>query len=171
MWYCFTLILWHATSYSCSFRCCVPIWDVRPGKYIQWLYLQHRSGPTGVSIVCVSQQVAHWMNRQSFDSLPIRSHLTLVVVEPRLADVEKDRKMTMKRSGKTWGIYSQLQVRMKWVTANWHNPLKVNHAAGCSRWQGFPTALQFEVSWSNVVCFISGLNSCEPQPTFPVSRI
>jgi hypothetical protein len=41
------------------------------------------------------------MNHQSFDLIPIRSHLPQVVVELMLPDVEKERKMIMERSGKT----------------------------------------------------------------------
>jgi len=39
------------------------------------------------------------MKRQTVDSIPIRSHITEVFVEPSLAVVENEWNMIMKRSG------------------------------------------------------------------------
>jgi hypothetical protein len=39
------------------------------------------------------------------------------------------RKIITKRSGKCWRLYSELQVKMEWVTANLHIQFKLNPAA------------------------------------------
>ena len=41
----------------------------------------------------------------------------------------KVRKMIMKRSGKSWRLYSYLEIKMEWVTANLHLQFKLNPAA------------------------------------------
>ena len=69
---------------------------MRPGPYFWLLQLQRRSGLTGVCVAAVSQPGAHWMKRLSFGSIRIVSHRAEVFVEPRLAVVEKVRKMITK---------------------------------------------------------------------------
>jgi hypothetical protein len=64
----------------------------------------------------------------------------------------------IKRSGKSWGIYTLLQVKMKLVTAKLHVSLKLNHVAFDSRLQGFLTILQYAITRSNVVCLFTKMN-------------
>jgi len=54
------------------------------------------------------------------------------------------RKMITKRCGKCWRLYSELQAKMEWVTANLHVQFKVNPAAYSCR--GFQQSLNFSQS-------------------------
>jgi len=54
----------------------------------------------------------------------------------------KVRKMITKRSGNSWRLYSYLQVKMKWVTANMHFQFKLNPAAYSCR--GFQWSCDLE---------------------------
>jgi len=54
------------------------------------------------------------------------------------------RKMITKRSGKCWRLYSELQVKMEWVTANLHVQFELNPAAYSCR--GFQRSRNFSQS-------------------------
>ena len=69
----------------------------------------------------------------------------------------KVRKMIMKRSGKSWGIYRYLQVKIESVTTNLLVLFKMNPAAYSCRLQGTPTVPRFAVSRTAVVCFFTGI--------------
>jgi hypothetical protein len=73
---------------------------VSPGPYFRWLQLQRRGVLTGVYVAAVSQPGAHWMKPPSFGLIRIESHRAEVFVEPRLAIVEKVRKI-ITNSGKS----------------------------------------------------------------------
>jgi hypothetical protein len=73
---------------------------VCPGPYFPWLQLLRPGGLTGVCVATVSQPGVHWMKRPLFGSIRIESHRAELFVKPRLAGVEKVRKMIMK-SGKS----------------------------------------------------------------------
>jgi hypothetical protein len=125
--------------------------NVRLGPYFWWQQLPRRSGLTGMCVAAVSRPGAHWMKCPSFGLDRIESHQAEVFVEPWLAVVEKVRKMITK-SGKSWGIYSKLQVTKEWMTVNLHVQLKFYLAAYSCKLQGIPMVQQFAVSWSDVVC-------------------
>jgi len=72
------------------------------------------------------------------------------VVEPWFAVVEKGTKMITERSGKSWRIYSQLQVEMERVTAKLHELPKLDHAAHCGRLKVFPNVTPCVVCWSDI---------------------
>jgi len=141
-WWPFTLV-W---SYSHPIACCV-IFLVFP---VIRTFCQCQL--TGVSVVAVSQRVAHWMKHLSIGSIRIRSHLAEVLIELWYVVVGLERKIITKRIGKSRGIYCLLQVTMEWVTANSHILLKMNPTAYSCMLQGFPTVLRFVVSRSDVVC-------------------
>jgi len=67
--------------------------------------------------------------------------------------------MITKRSGNSWGIYTSLQVKMKYVTAMLHISLNLSHAAFQCRLQGFLTVPRYAISWSDVVCLSHGIKS------------
>jgi len=113
--------------------------------------MQHRRGLTAVSVAAVSQPGAHSMKRLLFGSIGIQSHQAVVIVDPWLAVVDTVRKMTRK-SGKSWGIYSKLQVTMEWITVNLHILLKFYPAAYSCKLQVIPTVPRFAVSQTDVVC-------------------
>jgi len=71
------------------------------------------------------------------------------------------RKMIVQRSGNSWGIYSQLQVKMEWLTAKLANSTQDESATVSCRLQRFPTVVPFAPSQSDVVCFLTGINTCE----------
>jgi len=124
---------------------------MRPGPYFRWLQLQRCDGPTGVCVAAVSQPEAHSINCLSFRSIGIQSHQAEVFVEPSLAVVEKVRKMITK-SGKSWGIYSKLQVTMEWMTVNLHVLLKFHPPAYNHKLKVISKVPWFAVSLSGVVC-------------------
>jgi len=149
----------HIWSHAASYYCCVRFYvlglNLSPGPYFRWLQFQRRSGLTGVCVAAVSQPGVHWIKSLSFGSIRIQSHWAEVFVEPWVAVVEKVRKMITK-SGKSWGIYSKLQVTMEWITVNLHVLLKFYAAGYCRKLQVIPTVLRFAVHQSNVVClFVS----------------
>jgi len=62
------------------------------------------------------------------------------------------RKMIKKRSGKCWRLYSELQVKMEWVTANLHLQFKMNPAAYSCR--GFQRSRDFSQSvWCRLLVY------------------
>ena len=140
----------HAAGYYCYLQFYILVLTVRPGSYIWWLQLQRYGGLTGVGIAAVSQPGAHSMKCSSFGSIQIQLHRAEVFAEPWFVVVERVRKMITK-SGKSWVIYSKLQVSMEWMTVNLHVLLKVYSAAYSCKLQVIPTVPQFAVSWSNVV--------------------
>ena len=79
---------------------------VYAGLYLRWLHWQRPGGLNSVCGAAASQRVADRITRLAFSSIQIRSKLAEVFVEPWLAFMENVRKMTTKRSGKSWGIYS-----------------------------------------------------------------
>jgi len=103
-WDRYTHILSHAASYSwcCLFhRQCS---NVCPGSYSRWLHWQRHGGVTSVCIVAVSQRLLHLMKSLSVGSIWIHFHPAEVFVQPWFAGLDNERKMIMKRSGKSWGI-------------------------------------------------------------------
>jgi len=147
-----THIRLHVASYYCCVRFHGQFLNVCPGPYFQWLQLRRHGGLTGVCVATLSQRGAHSMKRPSFGSIQIQLHQAEVFVEPLLAVVEKVRKMIMK-SGKSWGIYSKLQVTMEWMTVNLHVLLNFYPTAYSCKLQEIRTVLRFAVSRSDVVCF------------------
>jgi len=139
----------HASSNSWCFQSYGWCMNVYPGSYVRWLYWQRRCGLYGVCVDAVCHRLTHLMKRQSICSIRIRFHLAEVIVSPWFAGVAMERKMITKWSGKSWGIYSWLQVIMEWVTANMWVLLKMNPAAYGGMLQGIPSIPQFAVSWSD----------------------
>jgi len=132
------------------------LWMCILGRVFRWLQLQHHGGPTAARIAAVSQPGAHSMKRPSFGSTHIQSYRAEVFVELWLAVVEKVRKM-IRKSGKSWRVYSKLQVTMEWMTVNLHIVLKFYPAAYSCELQVIPTVPGFAVSWSDVIClFVCG---------------
>jgi hypothetical protein len=123
---------------------------VRPVPYFWWLQLQRRGGLTGVCVAAVSQPGEQWMKRPPFSSIRIESHRNEVFVEPWIAVVEKVRKMITK-SGKSWGIYSKLQVTREWMTVNLHIVHKIHPAAYRYKLVVIPTVPQLAVIRSDHV--------------------
>jgi len=74
------------------------------------------------------------------------------------------RKMIIKRSGKSWAIYSKPHIKIDWVTAILHVLRKMNSAAHSSRWHGFQTVLRFASSQADVLCLFTGINLGELPP-------
>jgi len=140
-------------------------------RYFWWLQLQRCGGLTGVWVAAVSQAGAHSMKRPSCGLIRIQSHRADMFVEPRIGVVEKVRKMITK-SGKSWGVYSKLQVTREWITVNFHVPLKIYPAAYGWLLQWIPIVLRFAVSRSNdVCCLFAGLHWSERQLMFHVRWI
>jgi len=81
------------------------------------------------------------------------------------------RMMITKITGKSWGIYSQLQVTMKCVTANLHIVHNMNPAAYSCRLQGFPTVLRNAPSQSGEVSQFTGIYHGERAPKSGVCEI
>jgi len=111
---------------------------------------------------CVSAG-AQCMTRLSVGSFRIHSHLPELVVHPWLAVVELVSKVITKRSGKSCGIYSQLQVKMEWVTANMQILLKTKPKVYSCRLHGVLTVPRCAVSVSDVACLFTGLHCGEQQ--------
>jgi len=160
----FTHTGWHATSCSSCFRFHIWFLHLGPRSYLQWLHWRRCRGLTGVFVAAVSQWVAIWFNRVSFDKIWSRLHLAEVLLEPWLTFVEEEQKMIAKTSGKFWRIYRRLQITMVWVTANSPNLLETNHAGNWGRLQKVPTVPQCPVSQSDVVCLFCKINGGERQP-------
>jgi len=149
-WYGATHIWLHDAAYYCCIRSYILFSNVRSGPYFRWLQLQRRGGLTGVCVAAVSQPGVHWMKRPSFGSIRIVSHRAEVFVEAWLAVVEQVRKMIMK-SGKSWGIYSKLQVTREWMTVDLHILLNVYLAAYRCKLQVIQMVPRFAVSRSDDV--------------------
>jgi len=88
--------------------------------------------------------------RLSFALICIQSHRAEVSVQACVADVEMVRKM-ITNSGKSWGIYSKLQVPMEWMTVNFHVLTKIYPPAYRWKLQVISTVRRFVVSRSNDV--------------------
>jgi len=127
--YGFTHIRNHTASYSCSFRVYRELVNVHPVWYCRWLHWQHCGRQTSVCVIAVSQWVIYWMKHTAVGLIFIISHVGELFVQERVSWVEKERKMIMKRSRKTWGIYSLLPVNMEWILANFYILLKINPVA------------------------------------------
>jgi len=106
------------------------------------------------------------MNHPSIGLVQIHIYHAQVFFYPWFAVVELERKMITNQSGKSWEIYSSLQVKIKLVTANMHFLLMINPAVYDSRLQGFHMIPQFAESWSNVVRLVTRINKCLPQLKF-----
>jgi len=104
----YTHIQLHAASYSCCFQLYGLFINVHPGSYCGWLHWQCHGGLTGVSVPAVCRGVTSWMKHLSINLLRILSHLAEMVVYPCFSNMEYERKMITKRSGKSWRIYSKL---------------------------------------------------------------
>jgi len=146
----FTDIWWHTGCYCCRCQFYVPFVTVRPE-----LYVQCQGAQTGVCVVAEYHLVAQFMKWLSFNLIRIPLYLAEVFVELWFAVVEKQKKMTTERSGKFWGIYCQLQLKMEWVTANLHDLLKMNTAFYHGRLHGFPIFLRSALSQSDIVCLFT----------------
>jgi len=152
-----------AALYFCYFQFSRQFWNVCLWLYVQWLHRQRCGVFSVVCVAAASQLGEDWMKYRLFDCIWIHSQLSEVNVEPRLGIVEMVRTIVKQRSGKSWGIYSQLHVKIEWVTAKMHILLKKNPAVYSSRLQGFQLVLGFAVSRSNVVCVFSQIHCSEPQ--------
>jgi len=75
----------------------------------------------------------------------------------------KVRKMIMKRSGKSRGLYRYLQVQKQLVTAKLHVLFKLDPARYSCKSQGIPNVARIAVSQSNVVCLFTGIYCGERQ--------
>ena len=93
------------------------------GSYLTLLELQCRSELTGVCVTTVSQPGVDAQKCRWFGLIVIESPRAKVIVQPRLAGVEKVREMITK-SG-----YSKLQLTRAWTTFNLHVLLKKYPAA------------------------------------------
>jgi len=107
----------HAPSHSSCFQFYVLLLNVHPGSYFRWLQLQRCGGITGVWCCCVSPGGA------LVEAPVVRLDLALIapgcsISGPITGCCEMVRKMITKRSGKSWRLYSYLQVKMEQVTAN-----------------------------------------------------
>jgi hypothetical protein len=71
--------------------------------------------------------------------------------------------MITKRSGKFWGIYRHLQVKIESVTPNLHVLFKKNPAAHSCKLQGIPADPQCAVSLSDDMCLGTGIYCGERQ--------
>jgi len=111
--YTYTHIQLHPTSYSCGFLLYRQCLHVHRGWYVWWLHQQRRAGSTGDCVLAVCQGVTYWKKSPLIGVLRICRHLAEVVVYPWFGGVEEGRKMTKKRSGKTWGICSEVHVIME----------------------------------------------------------
>jgi len=165
----FTHILLHAAFNSCRLMFYVWCLHVHSGSCWLWLHWQHCSGLSHVCIVTVSQEEADRMMHLSFDWIWICSHFAEVIVESWFTVVDQEKKMISKKCGKSWGIYYQLQVKIELVTTTLHSILKMNYAAYCGRFQGFPTILGVPVSLSDIVGSFCGINSSGWQPNSDIS--
>jgi len=141
----------HAESYYCCVWFHLLFLYVWPRPYVWCLQLQCRGGLTGVCVAAVSEPGTHLVKRPSYGSIRIQSHMAEVSVEPGLAVVDNVRKMITK-SGKSWAIYSQVQVTMEWMTVNLHVLLKFYPAAYSCMLQVIPTVPQFAVSRPDIIC-------------------
>jgi len=131
--YCFVLLLLHVFW---------PIWKCTSWVKFWWQHMQHCSALPRVCIVAVANLVAYSTNRQWVGLIWIRSLLAKVFLETWLSKVEMVQMTITKRSGKCWGIYSQLRVKMEQVTLNIHVLLKTNPTVGRCRLRWFPTVLR-----------------------------
>ena len=143
-----TRIRLHGAAYYCSVRFYVLFPTCIMGRCLE---LEHRIRPTGVCIAGVSEWGADFMKRPLSGSIQIQFLWAEVFVEPWLAVVEKVGSIIMK-SGKSWGIYSKLQVTREWMTVNLHIQLKIYPAAHSCMLQVIPTVLWFAVSRFDVIC-------------------
>jgi len=140
----------HAAANYCYIWFYVLFLIVAPVSYFQWLQFRHHRGLIGVCIATVTEPGEHSMKCPLFSSIRIESHWAGAFVTWWLAVVEKVRKMITK-SGKSWGVYSKLQVTREWMTVNLHVLLKINRAAHSSKLRVIPTVPRFAVSWSSAV--------------------
>jgi len=81
------------------------------------------------------------------------------------------RKMITKRRGKTWRIYSYLQVKLACKTANLLVLHNMNPVAHSCRLHWLPSVLRFAPSRSNILCLFTGINRGEPPPKSSVCEI
>jgi len=136
----------------------------RPGWLFWWLHWLWCGQPTGIVVGPVSQRVMHWKGHLSVSAIQFCLHLAERYVELWFAGVKTQRKIILNRSGKSWGIYSQLQLTMEWVTANLHVLPKISPTISSWRLQGFPTVLELAVCQSDVVRLFTGYNGGEQHP-------
>jgi len=145
-----THIRLHAAAYYCGIQFYVHFLNGCHGPHFVCLQLQCRGGLPGIRIAAVSQPGPHWMTCPSFGSIGIESHQAEVFMELWLAVVEKVRKMITK-SGKSWGIYSKLQVTREWITVNLHLLLKIYPDVYHCKLQVIPMVPRYAVSRSDDV--------------------
>jgi hypothetical protein len=131
-----------------------------PGLKCRWLQLQSLGGLPGVCIDAVSEQGVHSIKRRGFGSIRIQSQRAEVLVETWHAVVETVRKMITK-IGKSWGIYSKLQITMEWMPVNLHVLINLLPSAYSYKLPVIPTVPQFAVSLSDAVCLFLCINTLQ----------